>query len=197
MTKHQHQYWYHCRYWQSSKLSHLRIVLWTLRWLFQRVWRGSFPADVCKLDGLLCALDGRQHLPRLALDCPPQEDLFEGTKKCWQFGSGWKGGLLFKNWHSSILKYEGEESNQRETSRTWEDKQPWDSGIPSFLSVFFDVEAIVCNQLGLVLNYLPGAGALYHLDLPLVLPEAKVHHRLGRLLQRVPAATFIYHGNCN
>ena len=42
------------------------------------------------------------------------------------------------------------------------------------------------------MNYLPGAGALHHLDLPLVLPEAKVHHRLGRLLQRVPAATFIY-----
>ena len=42
-----------------------------------------------------------------------------------------------------------------------------------------------------VSNYLPGSGALYHLDLPLVLPEAKVHHRLGRLLQRVPAATFL------
>ena len=43
-----------------------------------------------------------------------------------------------------------------------------------------------------VSNYLPGSGALHHLDLSLVLPEAKVHHRLGRLLQRVPAATFIY-----
>ena len=47
-------------------------------------------------------------------------------------------------------------------------------------------------ELVKVSNYLPGSGALYHLDLPLVLPEAKVHHRLGRLLQRVPAATFIY-----
>ena len=99
----------------------------------------------------------------------------------------------FKKWHSSIPKHEGKESNQRETSRTWEDKQPWDSGIPSFLSVFYDVEAIICNQLELVKvsNYLPGSDALYHLDLPLVLPEAKVHHRLGRLLQRVPAATFL------
>ena len=61
-----------------------------------------------------------------------------------------------------------------------------------FCQYFFDIEAIVCNQLGLVLNYLPGSGALHHLDLSLVLPEAKVHHRLGRLLQRVPAATFIY-----
>ena len=34
-----------------------------------------------------------------------------------------------KKWHSSIPKHEGKESNQRETSRTWEDKQPWDSGI--------------------------------------------------------------------
>ena len=37
-----------------------------------------------------------------------------------------------------------------------------------------------------------GAGAVHHPHIPLVLPEAKVHHRLGRLLQRVPAATFIY-----